>query len=431
MSAAGIRCVLQGTIRGVCRRYVTRIAAGMGMLLLLPALILSQVYNYPRPADPKQLAIMAWGPSPSDPGQLQIMKEAGFNVSGFCPTEDLDKVAKAGLKCFVSDPNASGYDWTNLPSEDEIKRNAAALSRKIGSNRAALGILLKDEPGAAMLPGLGKVAGILKQQMPELWPFVNGFPFNASRAQIGAMSYDSYLRAQVRVIGQPFLSYDHYAVADGSIGDSFYANLEIARRASVEVKAPFWTCILAVQMPSSMEPSDATLGAQAYSTLAYGGRGIIYFTYLRPDEVDFTHTAIDGFGNRTPIWDMLRRLNGEILKLAPILVKLHSTGVYHYPTGFEPEQTDSQIVDGVRLVNGRGTSPAKLLIGEFADDQDHKYLMLVNKSLASPVGVNLRLVDKSSKLQKISPYSGQMRPFDLENGESLDPGAGMLLAIDP
>ena len=41
-----------------------------------------------------------------------------------------------------------------------------------------------------------------------------------------------------------------------------------------------WNCILANAHFNYMEPSDATFNLQMYSTLAYGGRGIQYFTYF-------------------------------------------------------------------------------------------------------------------------------------------------------
>jgi hypothetical protein len=409
---------------------IRSVLVGLALASITSVLTLSQVFPYPQPIDPRAFSIMAWGPSPVDPDQLGLMKQAGFNVSGFCKAEDLKSVEKAGLTCFVSDPNTKGYDWTHLPSKDQIEKNATELTERIGGSRAALGFLLTDEPTAAMLPGLGEVARVLKQHMPGLWPYVNAFPFNAGRARIGAMSYADYLRAQVKQVGQPFLSYDQYALKDDAVGDAFYANLEIARRISLELKVPFWNCILATSLPGNMESSEATLSVQAYSTLAYGGRGISYFTYLRPDETNFSHTAIDGFGNRTPIWDILRRLNGEILTLAPILLRLHSTGVFHYPTAFEPDQEESLIVKDLHINSVRGSTRPNLLIGEFADDKGREYLMLVNKNLVSMLAVNLRLVDEDSKLERISPYSGQRQPFDLENGDSLPPGAGMLLAIE-
>ncbi len=43
----------------------------------------------PKPADPRQFPILAWGGSPSDPEILSGMREAGFNIAGFCRPEDL------------------------------------------------------------------------------------------------------------------------------------------------------------------------------------------------------------------------------------------------------------------------------------------------------------------------------------------------------
>ena len=104
----------------------------------------------------------------------------------------------------------------------------------------------------------------------------------------------------------------------------------------IETATPFWNCILANAHFNYMEPSDATFNLQVYSTMAYGGRGIQYFTYFAPEIGNYRLAAIDQFGNRTSTWDMLRRINNQIHALAPTLIRLRSTGVYHYPD--VPEQ---------------------------------------------------------------------------------------------
>src|SRR5580700_2298831 len=81
----------------------------------------SQIFRYPSPVPPQQLAIMAWGNSPSDPGQLDRMKAAGFNISGFCRAEDLQNVARAGLTCFLFAPAFLRYDWNSPPPEQSIE----------------------------------------------------------------------------------------------------------------------------------------------------------------------------------------------------------------------------------------------------------------------------------------------------------------------
>src|SRR5579871_853992 len=99
----------------------------------------AQGLHPPAPVAPKDFAVMAWGNSPSDPEQLRGMKEAGLNISGFCRVEDLKQVRDAGLACFVRDLRANGYDWTQLPSDDTLRRNVAALKGRIEGNPAALG----------------------------------------------------------------------------------------------------------------------------------------------------------------------------------------------------------------------------------------------------------------------------------------------------
>src|SRR6478736_6777968 len=69
---------------------------------LLAATAWGQTSRHPKPAAPKDFAVMAWGGSPSDAEQLRGMREAGLNISGFCRIEDLDSVRAAGLTCFVS-----------------------------------------------------------------------------------------------------------------------------------------------------------------------------------------------------------------------------------------------------------------------------------------------------------------------------------------
>lgn len=291
------------------------------------------------------------------------MQEAGLNISGFCRAEDLDKVRAAGLTCFVRDEWINAHVPPNLPSDSEIREHFAHVKSEIGDNPAALGFFLRDEPAAPLMPGLGKLATALREAMPEKWPYVNLFPYRVSPDRLGTRDYDSYVRMLVNTIRQPFLSYDNYSLVGGEMLDSFYTNLEIVRRLSLEMKTRFWNCILANSHFNYMEPSDATFNLQVYSTLAYGGRGIQYFTYFSPTIGNYRLAAVDQFGNRTATWDMLRRINNQIYALAPTLIQLHSTGVYHYPD--VPDQAQplsaSKLIESVEMTAalcapaGRGT----------------------------------------------------------------------------
>ena len=182
-----------------------------------------------------------------------------------------------------------------------------------------------------------------------------------------------------------------------------------------------------------MEPSDATFNLQVYSTLAYGGRGIQYFTYFTPSIGNYRLGPVDQFGNRTTTWDMLRRINNQIHALAPTMIKLRSTGVYHYPDAPDKGVTlaASKLVKSVEMTQRYVRPPvgARYLIGEFEDPQGRPYVMIVNKSLTQSFRYNFEFRTPGRKLLRISPYSGREEPFGREM-DWLAPGAGILLRVE-
>jgi hypothetical protein len=403
------------------------------VLLLSAVPLLPQSVHRPARVDPKQFAVMAWGSSPSDDEQLRGMREAGLNISGFCPPDDLDKVKAAGLTCFVSDQKIGGVDLMHLPPDEELRRSVAALKERIGANTAALGFFLRDEPNAAAMPGLGKLAAMLREAMPDQWPYVNLYPYRVSPKTLGTSDYDSYVKMLVKTVGQPFLSYDNYSLVNGDMLDYFYTNLEMVRRAGLETKTPFWNCILANAHFNYMEPSDATFNLQVYATLAYGGRGIQYFTYFAPEIGNYRLAPVDQFGNRTATWDMLRRINNQIHALATTIVGLRSTGVYHSPDVPEQEQplSASRLIESVEMNQRLVRAPvaARFLIGEFEDTNGRPYFMIVNKDLGNSFQFKIRLRNRDAKLMRVSPYSGEEQPFGREM-DWLAPGAGILFRVE-
>ena len=406
----------------------------ISFLLLVAPLARPQSGRHPAPASPKDFAVMAWGSSPSDPDQLKGMRDAGLNISGFCGAQDLARVEAAGLTCFVRDPDLQRMDPLRLPSEEQIRVTVAALKNQIGANPAALGFYLRDEPGAELMPGLGKLTRLLREAMPDKWPYVNLFPYRVPASRLGTSDYDAYVRMLVKTIGQPFLSYDNYSLVGGEMLDYFYTNLDIVRRLGIETKTPFWNCILANAHFNYIEPSDATFNLQVYATMAYGGRGIQYFTYFAPEIGNYRLAAIDQFGNRTPTWEMLRRINNQIHALAPTLIRLHSTGVYHYPDVPEEAQSLSQskLIEAVDMTQRYVRPPAggRFLIGEFEDAEGRPYFLIVNKDVRNSFQFKVRLKQDHRKLMRVSPYSGNEEPFGREM-DWLAPGAGILFRVAP
>ena len=104
------------------------------------------------------------------------------------------------------------------------------------------------------------------------------------------------------------LSFDHYPFfqpdPDGRFGNiskaGFVANLATVRRAALGASIPFWVAIRVVPIPFGVEggvvaqydPSEAQLRWQAFTSLAYGAKGIIYFTCEWPLSVPPVSAAV-------------------------------------------------------------------------------------------------------------------------------------------
>jgi hypothetical protein len=401
------------------------------LVLVLGALAIASGVE-PRPANPRDFAVMAWDSAPSNSEQLRLMKEAGLNIAGFCAPQDVERVRAEGLACFAADRRVSGYDWEKLPPESELRKSIAAAVHDVAGNPAVLGFDLRDEPRASLFPGLGRAVSLLAEAMPGSWPYINLFAAYGGPSYLGAPDYETYLRQFVEKVHPPFISYDNYALVDGEMRDVFYTNLDVVRRVSLEAKIPFWNCVLATAHYNYMEASDATFNLQVYSTMAYGGRGIEYFTYFTADGANNHLGPIDQFGNRTPTWDMLRRINHQIHALAPTLIQLHSTGVFHWsdvPPQGHP-LSESRLVQTIMVATPslKTQVECRFLLGEFEDTKGRAYLMLVNKDLHQSFWYKIRLKQEGKKLVEISSVTGA------ESGEGdenwLAPGAGKLLRLE-
>ncbi len=405
------------------------------LVLSWPAQILAQQFPHPQPVTPRDFVVMPWDDASPDPELLRGMKDAGMNIAGFCRAEDVERVRAAGLTCVLRDAPLSNYDWKNLPPEDQIRKDVAELAREFGSNPTVIGFFLNDEPRTPEMPALGRVVALLRESMPDKLPYVNLFPYREGE-QHWYTNYEDYAKSLVDVVHQPLLSFDNYSLSYGGMGDEFFTNLEIVRKVGLDSKTPFWSCIQAVAHFGYLVPSDATLHLQVYSALAYGGRGIQYFTYFTPQRGNYRMGAIDQFGNKTATWEALRRVNYEIHALAPTLVGLRSTGVYHYPDVPKQGQplSESRLVRGIDMVKDEdGYVPpsvaARFLVGEFEDAKGRSYLMIVNKDLTYSFRFDIDFKQEVHNVMRINPYSGRAEPFRGEQNW-LAPGGGILLRVE-
>ncbi len=372
---------------------------------------------------PEEFAILAWGHTPGDADTLRELRACGFNLAGFVAPEHLDAVAAAGLKCIVSTRETHVSDAAASLDDAAIQPRVAALTERVAGHPAVFGYYLRDEPSAALYPGLARWAAAFRRADPKHASYINLFPNYASPGQMGAAPYEEYV-------------------------ESFVTTVKL--RSSVTITTPSWTTGLAVTLfpeprgrtqrraaaqpailniaaferaLSLREPSEAGLRFQAYTTLAYGGRGISYFTYFAPAIGNYRLAPIDAFGHKTPTWDMLRSVNLQIHRLGPTYLTLKSVNVFHHPD-VPPKCAGLDTSRHLAAVPG-----GHFVIGEFEGPGGRPFVLIVNKDLRVSTAFDVKF-KQPGRVMQTNAYTGQTTPWGGENNW-LAPGQGMLLSLEP
>ena len=371
--------------------------------------------NIPK-LSPDEFVLMPWGWTPGNKKALQDIKECGFNVAGFVAPKHVKLCKSVGISCMVDDPRIS----QNIPRTDisdaEMLKLVTDAVRPFKGNSAVYGYHLIDEPSNGLFPALRRWKDTIAKVDPKTVSYINLLPVGANLD--GIAMYEEF----ANVVKPTFLSYDHYTLHDdGNMGDSFYTNLETMRKVAMKHNLPFWNIVLS---NSHFRYADVTVGGmsvQVYSSLAYGVRGLSYFTYFAPLLDNYRNAPVDQFLNKTPSWDIIRSLNLQIHQLAPTYLKLKSVNVFHndkVPTGCKGLDSSKYLAD---------VSGGDFLVGEFVGPKGEPFVMMVNKSITKSTNGHFVFKDKGTVMQT-NAFTGVTKPF---GGEWcwFGPGQGVLFSL--
>lgn len=364
----------------------------------------------------------------------------GGNGNGSCPTniKRLNACQKSGLKFLALDSRLYGKKATETP---EWEKTIEEVVNAYKDHPALWGYMLMDEPNASMFPHLAYLVKKIKEKDPNHISSINLLPTYANPVQMGAVrvdedvvvkqlgfkTYEGYIDSFMSTVKPEILCYDHYPLlADGSDRSDFYENMEIIRRAALKYDVPFWGFALTIPHNSAYRnPTEAELYWQIYSLLAYGAKGILYFTYWTPKGTNWQppYAIIDPEGIRTEHYGQVKRLNAEVKSLGPVLLGLSSEGVYHVgdtPQGCSRFKSN----DLFESITG---SP--LVVGIFRDKTKNKYAILVNKDYKKSRKARVTLASKQ-KAEIFNCSSGKWESVKLSNFDlTLEPGRGKMLKI--
>ena len=209
---------------------------------------------------------------------------------------------------------------------------------------------------------------------------------------------------------------------DGSLRNGYFSNLEAIRKAATRHKIPFWNVVMSTGCLPYAEPTEAGLRFQAYTSLAYGARGLSWFTYFSQPIGNFRLAPIDHFGQKTATWYMLRRVNLHIHRLGPTYLKLTSVNVFHHPQGPKGSRGIKTSKHLSKLTGGN------FVVGEFLGPGKRPSVLVVNKDLQRSVAFQVAFRSPGT-VRLTNAYTGQLTAFGGEHAW-LAPGQGMLLTLE-
>jgi hypothetical protein len=358
------------------------------------------------PTKPAEFTIMMWGNAPGTPAALKRAAECGFNIVGFASPGQLDQIQAAGLKAFV---------WPEL---DKVE----SLGKQIGNHAGLAGFVLGSEFSTAEFPEIAGAVAKFKEILPGKTPLLNLCPSYVYPRVLKAESYQDFLDRYVATCKPTMLCYDDYALMeDGSTASHFWNSLELIRGKALQSGIPFWNVVQASGHLNYRDPTAADLRFQAYATAAYGGKGIVYFTYKAYPVGNYGGTAVDQYGYETAAWQWLENTNHQIQFLGPTLMKLTSNAVYHF--GDIPPSCHGPTANSlVKEVAGN------VLVGDFTHEDGSRYVLLVSKDLHKNLICDPKFRDASTQVRKVSVYTGELIPMNYDE-QFLSPGQGMLLKL--
>ena len=362
------------------------------------------------------------------------MAKAGFNLCN--PLFFFDSLSnkkalvlgeKYGIGVLLSDPR---FNYVGQPLE---KSGIEEAVLQWMNEPAFAGYAVKDEPGAKDFNELARIKKIITAIDNSHRVYVNLFPNYASEEQLGKSTYSKHVKSFMRKFRPGVLSYDYYSIIEEDEGttvrSSYYENMEIIRTAAIKAKVPFSTFTLSIPHWTYPTPTEGHMKFQLYSALAYGAKELQYFTYgTVENNPEFGEALIDSAGNTTATYDLASKINWEIQHMAPVLLDLESTDVFH--TAPQPS--------GTRAFNGHGgltsCSGGPAVLGFFDDSEGQKWFMVLNRNPFAPVTLTLTFaadIDAAGEVNKTTA-GGIVNEVELVNQQLILPmkaGDGRLFRI--
>ena len=363
--------------------------------------------KYPLINDTTDLPVTAWFGIPTNNltlNRFQELKDAGININ-YYRYSNADSVQKAldlsqqvGIKTLINCP--------------ELMTNTKEIVARFKDHPANAGYFVRDEPPLSMIPPLNNLIKTIKSVDKSRMCYVNLLPLYGTSQAMGTDNYNDYVKRYVDDLQWDVVSFDFYPIEFSGIRYGWYKNLEIIRDESKRIGKDFWAFALTTSHSNYPIPTLDHLRLQVYSNLAYGARGIQYYTYWTTTSPNYVYTSgpIGKDGAKTVVYDHLKQVNSEMNALSHIFLSSEVTKVSHYGKSI-PDGTQSlgALPSFIKSIEFTGNS---VVVSEMKNNEK-SFMMIQNSDLYNPLG----LIIETDSLTEIVLKNGKIIPASLISEE--------------
>lgn len=312
----------------------------------------------------------------------------------------LDRADKEGIKVLLND---SQLVISSPQIPDDYRQRVQKASSELGAHPAVLGWYVRDEPEKAYYDAVCSAARIIREVCPKQIPYINLFPMvEDTKRRVGFDDWDKYLDDFLDKSNLNYLSYDCYSqMSPDPQGVSVYfENLRVYRNAARKHQIPFWTFVLSCSHFNFKAPNEDLIRWQFNTSIAYGAKGIFWFLFYMPDSPyeNFRLSPIDEFGERTPLFDSIRRVNRNFIRrYGKLFLDMELQSVGHWPEDKIPQGCE-QFSDKTIISSIETLDRVPMIIARFKHRDGGNWLVLVNNSMDQSTQYRAGLTNTKSRV---------------------------------
>ncbi len=363
-----------------------------------------------------------WGPF--TPGMAQKLVDGGFTLAWGTTVEDLDVAHAHGLRM-----DLLVWDMREPSNLDDpaAKARIDAVIDAVKDHPAMYSYAITDEPSAVRFPEFARMVAYIRERDPIHLAHINLFPTYAGAGALGTSggtdeAYREHLRQYVDIVKPDLISYDHYGLYTNDDGNQYFMNLHLVREAALYGGIPFINVIQAASVsPSHRIPNGDESRFLGYTTLAYGGQGIMHFVYWAYsdffggvsgfDDIEWTpeRAEADVAAPLTPLGEAMRQIHPEFVAVAEQLQPLTSLAVYLSGRGVAGWHIDVLPAEAPFRVDPpfNPEQDKGVLWGYFGSTDEVSHALVVNMDHGQPITTT---VVGAAALEEFDPQARQWQP---------------------